>query len=149
MLLTDLKQDLTESMKKGDRVRVETIRFLLAAVRNSAIDKYGSAGESSLTDTDVADVVKKQVKTHKESVEAFTKARRDDLVKKEQAQLTILEAYLPAQITDEELKELLAEVASSGETNFGLLMKAAMAKVGGQADGGRVSAILRQLMQQK
>lgn len=136
-------------MKKGDSVRVETIRFLLAAVRNSAIDKYGSVGEASLTDADVADVVKKQVKTHKESVDAFTKAGRADLVAKEQAQLTVLEGYMPTQITDEELKILLADVAASGEANFGLLMKSAMAKVGARADGGRVSGILKQMMQQK
>jgi len=146
MLLDNLKADVLTSMKKGDHVRVDTLRFLLAAIRNHAIDKYGAAGESAMKDTDVMDVIKKQVKTHKESVEAFTNAGRSELVSKEQGELAILEAFLPKEISDEDLRKLLAPVAASGEPNFGLLMKQAMVVVAGKADGGRVSAILRELI---
>lgn len=148
MLLDTLKEDLTSAMKQGNAVAVETIRFLLAAVRNAAIETYGNKGEAAMTDPDVADVVKKQVKTHKESIDAFEKAGRADLVAKEQAQLTVLEEYMPAQISDGELKKLLADMVGSGEKNFGLVMKAAMAKVGGRAEGGRVASLVKQLMQQ-
>jgi len=146
MLLDNLKADVLTSMKKGDHVRVDTLRFLLAAIRNHAIDKYGAAGESAMKDTDVMDVIKKQVKTHKESVEAFANAGRSELVSKEQGELAILEAFLPKEISDEDLRKLLAPVAASGEPNFGLLMKQAMVVVAGKADGGRVSAILRELI---
>ncbi|MBI2405072.1 GatB/YqeY domain-containing protein [Candidatus Gottesmanbacteria bacterium] len=149
MLLDGLRQDLTASMKKGDSVRVDTLRFLLAAIRNSAIAKYDAAGESKMTDADVLDVIKKQAKTHRESIDAFTKGNRPDLVEKEQKELAILEVFLPKQISDEELKALLAQVVASRETNFGLLMKQAMTAVGGKADGGRVSSILRQMTQNK
>ena len=71
MLLDTLRLHLTSAMKARDAVKVSTIRFLLAAVANVAIDKYGAAGETKLTDADVLDVVKKQVKTHNESIEAF------------------------------------------------------------------------------
>lgn len=147
MLLDTLRNDLTTSLKKGDSNRVETLRFLLAAIRNFAIAKYGSAGEASLTDADILEVIKKQVKTHKESIEAFANAGRNELVQKEQAQLTVLEAFLPKEISDEDLKKLLEPVISSGETNFGLLMKQAMTIVAGKADGGRVAVILKQIMQ--
>jgi hypothetical protein len=147
MLLDDIKSDILTSLKKGDANRVDTLRFLVSAVRNTAIDKYGAAGESALKDQDVLDVIKKQVKTHKESVEAFEKGNRPELVEKEKAQLVVLEAFLPSQMSDDDLKALLAPVAASGEPNFGLLMKQAMMAVKGQADGSRVSSVLKSLMQ--
>lgn len=142
MLLADIQAQVTESLKKGDSVRVETLRFLISAVKNTAITKYGVEADTKLTDADVLDVVKKQVKTHKESVEAFEKAGRAELAEKEKAQLVILESYLPKQISDEELKAILAPVIAQGG-DFGPMMGKAMAKVAGQADGGRVSAMLK------
>ncbi len=146
MLLDDLKADILTSMKQGNRMRVGTLRFLLAAVRNAAIAKYAAAGESAMKDEDVLDVIKKQVKTHKESIEAFTKAGRSELVLKEQGELTILEAFLQKEMSDNELKILLQPVAASGEPNFGLLMKQAMTIVAGRVDGGRVASVLKQLI---
>ena len=149
MLLDELKADVLTSMKKRDHVRVDTLRFLLAAVRNAAIAKYSAAGEGAMKDEDVLEVIKKQVKTHKESIEAFTKANRSELVSKEQGELTILETFLPKEMSDSELKTLLQPIAASGETNFGLLMKQAMGVVAGRADGGRVSAMLRSMIASK
>lgn len=146
MLMDDLRSQLTAAMKSHDAVKVETIRFLLAAVRNVAIAKYGVDGETKLTDADVLDVIKKQVKTHNESVEAFANAGRVELAANEKAQLAVLEAYLPKQLSDDELKAILAPVAQAGG-DFGPMMGKAMAAVKGQADGGRVSAILKQLLQ--
>ncbi|MCJ7826294.1 GatB/YqeY domain-containing protein [Patescibacteria group bacterium] len=148
MMLDNLQTDMTQSLKKGNRLRVETLRFLISAVRNAAIAKYANAWESSLTDADVIDVIKKQVKSHRESVEAFEKAGRTELVDKEKKELDILSAFLPKGLSDDELKALLVSVVAEGDTsNFGLLMKAAMAKVKGQVDGARVSAMLKQLLQ--
>lgn len=146
MTLNDLQTDLNASLKAGKSVRVGTIRFLMAAVRNAAIAKYGNAWETSLTDTDITDVVKKQIKTHKESIEAFEQAHRSELVDKEKGELVILEEFAPGEMSDEDLKKLLAPIASSGETNFGLLMKQAMAAVQGKADGRRVAAMLNQMI---
>lgn len=145
MLLDTLKSQLTTAMKAHDAVTVDTVRFLLAAVRNVAIDKYGAEGEAKITDVDILEVIKKQVKTHNESVEAFTKAGRSELAEQEKAQLIVLEQYLPKQMSDEELKALIAPVAAQGG-DFGPLMGKAMAAVKGGADGGRVSAILKQLL---
>lgn len=154
MVLQDLQADLMTSLKAGRSTRVETLRFLIAAVRNAAIAQYGSDAEKKLTEADIIDVVKKQVKTHRESINAFTNAGRTELAQKETAQLDVLMGFLPKEISDEELKKLLAPVVASGEKNppaggqaFGLLMKSAMAAVKGQADGGRVAALLRQMTQ--
>ncbi len=145
MLLDQLQTDLIASLKAGKSDRVETIRFLISAARNAANTKYGNAWETSMTDADVVDVVKKQIKTHRESIEAFGKAGRTELVEKEKVQLAVLEEFAPKELSDEELKAILAPIAASGEPNFGLLMKNAMAAVHGQAEGGRVSAMLKQL----
>ena len=145
MVLQDLQADLMTSLKAGKSTRVETLRFLIAAVRNAAIAQYGSDAEKKLTEADIIDVVKRQVKTHRESIDAFTNAGRTELAQKETAQLDVLMGFLPKEISDEELKKLLEPVATTGEKNFGLLMKSAMAAVGGRADGGRVAAILKQI----
>jgi uncharacterized protein len=149
MLLTKIQEDINASLKAGSKDRVETLRFLLSAVRNAAIAKYGAEADAKLTDADILDVVKKQVKTHKESVEAFQKAGRQELVNKESVQLAILEEFAPKEMTDEDLKKLLAPVVASGEPNFGKLMREAMVAVAGKADGGRVAAILKQLVSSK
>ena len=146
MLLDDLKKDSMDSLKRGEKTRVDTLRYLISAIRNLAIAKYGAEGEGKITDADVLDIVKKQVKTHKESVEAFEKAYRNELAQKEKDELAVLVAFLPKEISDEELKAMLSPIAASGETNFGLLMKQAMAAADGKADGGRVSKILNQLL---
>ena len=107
MLLEQIRAQLLESMKKRDTSRVDTLRFLLAGIQHAAIAKYGNLSDSSITDADVLDVIKKQVKSHKESVLAFKNAGRSELVIKESKELEILEAYLPKQMTDEELRPSL------------------------------------------
>jgi len=148
MLLDDLHAQLTAAMKAHDTVTVDTVRFLLAAVNYVAIAKYGAQGDAKVTDDDVLDVVKKQVKTHRESIDAFTKAGRTELAQNERAQLGVLEKYLPSQISDEDLRKLLEPVAAAGG-DFGPLMGRAMAATKGQADGGRVSIMLKQLLSSK
>lgn len=136
------------SLKKQDKANVDTLRFLLAGIQQSAIAKYGNLSDTSVTDADVLDTIKKQVKSHKESILAFSDAGRTELVQKETKELEILQTFLPKEISDEQLKELLLPIATSGEKNFGLLMKSAMAKVAGIADGGRVSSLLKTLIPQ-
>lgn len=151
MLIDQLKTELQKAMKAGDSIRRDTLRFLLSAIHNSAIAKYGAQSEAKRTEADVLDTVKKQVKTHKESIEAFEKGGRADLVEKEKAELAILEAYLPKQMSDEELKKLLEPIAKTKEP-FGPMMGKAMTAVkglpaqAGQTDGARVAQVLKQLL---
>ncbi len=148
MMLQMLQQTVTDAMKRHDAMTVDTLRFLISAVKNVAIAKYGIDADTKVTDADVLDVIKKQVKTHKESVEAFEKVGRTELAAKEKAQLTILESYVPKQLSDEKLKAILAPVVAGGG-EFGPMMGKAMAAVKDQADGGRVSGILKSLMTAK
>lgn len=146
MLIDELRKTLTTSLKAGDRRRVDTLRFLLAAAGNEAIAKYGAKGEAGLTDADVLDVIRKQTKSHRESIEAFEKAGRTELATKEKEELAILEEYLPRQFSDEEIKKILQPLISNGEINFNVLMGQAMKAVKDQADGSRVSVILKRML---
>lgn len=153
MLMDRLQSDLNASLKAGKSDRVETIRFLIAGIGNLASAKYGAAWEKKMTDADVFDVVKKQIKTHRESIEAFAKGGRQELVEREKAQLSVLQEYAPKELSDEELKKILEPIAKSarknlpaGRQDFGLLMKQAMSEVKGQADGEKVSAMLKSLV---
>lgn len=146
MTLAELRADVASSLKKGDTVRVGTLRFLLSAIQNTAIAKYGNRGESALVETDILDVIKKQIKTHKESIDMFEKAGRKELVEKEKAELAILLSFAPQELTEEEIKAELAPIVATGETHFGILMKQAMEKVAGRADGARVAGVLRTMI---
>lgn len=147
MLLDEIKQQITEALKARDTRRVETLRFLLSAIRNAGIAKYGAGGEEQMTDQDIIDVMRKQVKTRQESIEAFSKAGRTDLVEKEEQERAILQSFLPKDLSDEELKGLLEPLLASGEKHMGTLMKQAMQLVQGRADGKRVSAMIQSLLQ--
>ncbi|OGG01896.1 hypothetical protein A2Z33_01495 [Candidatus Gottesmanbacteria bacterium RBG_16_52_11] len=149
MRIDDIEKDLITAVKSRDRVKSEALRFLISEIRYSGIARYGAGWESDMTAADIAAVIQQQVKRHRESIDAYKSAGRDDLVSKETAELKILTAYQPQQIGDADLKKLLAEVAASGEKNFGLLMKQAMVGLAGKADGARVSAMLREILSGK
>jgi len=145
-MLAKLQKQLIVAMKAHNVIEVGAIRMLISAVKNLAIDRYGVEAETKVSDTDVLEVVKKQVKTHKESIEAFTKAGRDELAQKEKEELDFLSNYLPAELSDEDLRAILSKVVSeSGGLEFGPLMGKAMTAVKGQADGTRVSKMLKEL----
>lgn len=145
MLLEKIQSDLTTAMKARDQERVDTLRFLIAAVKKFDIDTYLPGSTQSLTEADVVKIVQKQVKTHRESIEAFQKAGRTDLVQKEQAQLAILETYMPKELTDTEIAAIVAKVKAAGAANFGQAMGMAMKEVAGRADGGRVAALVKEV----
>lgn len=156
MLLDKLQQDLAAAQKARDQIRVDTLRFLLGAVMNLQIEKYPpsslgklgtTAGQSppGLTDEDVTSVIKRQVKTHNESIQMFGQGGRDDLVEREKQELTILQSYLPAQMPEDRIRDKIQEIKKNNPgADFGTLMKQAMAVLGGQADGAVVAKILKE-----
>ena len=137
-----------EAMKAGRRLEVDTLRFLMSAVKNRAIElgpkATPSAGGPSLSDADVLDVIAKQVKQHRESVAGFEKGGRAELAAKERAELDILAAYLPAGLSDAELDALVVEAVAAagaaGPADIGKVMKVLMPKVKGRADGATMKA---------
>jgi len=142
-LLQNIQDDLKRALKGGDRPRVDTLRFLLAGLQNARIAKL-----ADLTDEDVLGVLAKQAKTHRESIEAFQRGGRADLVEKESRELAILEGYLPAQLDEagvrERLRTLIAGQDLKGAADLGRLMKVAMPDLRGRADGGLVSRLARE-----
>ena len=137
-----LLNDMKEAMRAHDSVRLQTVRFLKAEIQNFEIDN----GE--VDDEAAQKVIASQVKKSKDAINDFKNAGRDDLVDEETAKIAIMETYLPAQLDDEKLKAIVqTTIEEVGSDNRGQLIGAVMKKVAGQADGGRVAAIVQQYLQ--
>jgi len=143
-LKAQLRSDMTASMKAGDKKRTATIRLLMAAVM--AEEKAGDAA-IELDDAGVQSVLKRQLKQRSESIEAFRSGGREEQAAAEEAEAVIIAEYLPAAMSDEELEAKVAAALSEGGftemSQMGAAMKAVMAAVGGDADGKKVSAMVR------
>ncbi len=144
-----LRSDMTAAMKGRDALTLGTLRMALAAITNEEVS--GSTARE-LTDSEVTAVLAKEVKKRKESAEAFEGAGRTELAEKERAESAVISAYLPAQLSDEEISELVAsavsEVAESTGAaptmrQMGLVIKAAQAKAAGRAEGAKVAAAVK------
>jgi uncharacterized protein len=136
-------EDMKASMRAGEKDRLATIRLALSAIKQREVDE-----RIALDDTQVLAVVEKMIKQRKEAITQFEAGGRADLVAKETAEISILQAYLPAQISDAEIDALIAEaIASTGANSIkdmGKVMAAVKAKAQGRADMGAVSARIKQ-----
>ena len=134
--------DVKEALKSGAKEKVSTLRMLNAALKNKQIDK-----RRPLTEEEVVETVRTLIKQRKDSIEQFTKGGRQDLVDKETAEVTVLEAYLPAQLSREEVdamvREAIAQTGAQGAKDMGKVMKALLPLVGGRADGKLVSELVK------
>ena len=143
-LKDDLKTDLTRAMKQRDQVRAGTLRMTLAAITNAEV-----AGSSAreLSDDEVRAVVTKEAKKRREAAEAYDGAGRAELADGERAELAVLEDYLPAQLDDAQLGQLIGDVVdqtgAAGMGDMGKVMKALQPQIAGRADGGKVAALVR------
>lgn len=142
MLRDSIGDDMRAAMKARESVRVSTLRMLMTSMKNAQVE----AGHE-LEDDEVLAVVVKEAKRRKESIEAYTDAARPDLAEKEQAELVILESYLPEQMSDDELASVvdaaIVEAGASDVRQMGAVMKLVMAKVANRADGKAVSAMVK------
>lgn len=141
-----LKERITEDMKAAmrakDSERLGTIRLLTAAMKQKEVDE-----RVELDDAAVVGIVDKLIKQRKDSVEAFQKAGRTDLADKEAAEITVLQAYLPARLSQDEIaaevKAIVAEVGAKGPGDMGKVMGAVKQRLAGKADMGQVSAAVK------
>jgi uncharacterized protein len=146
-LKDQLRADLTEAMKARDEVRTRTLRLVLTSVANEEV-----AGKSArdLSDDEVLRVLAREARRRREAADAFEAAGRGDQAAAERAEDDVLAGYLPAQLTDEELAAIVAEViketGASGPSAMGQVMKAATPRVAGRAEGGRVAAEVRRVL---
>lgn len=161
MLTDKIHNDLVEAQKSGDAIKLATLRYLTAGIKNREIElryllntgkapggAFNEKGE--LTDTEILGVIQKQVKEHLDSIEAFQKGNRNDLVVKESTELSILESYLPPQMAEEDIKAEVTQIAGdlpeAARKNFGLVMKAAMTELKGRADGAIVQKVVKEVI---
>jgi len=146
MLLDKLNQDLKSALKNGDTNRVSSLRFVLAQVKNKEIEKRGSNSgrESGLSDEEVIEVLRKEAKKLKESLDVYKKENRQDLADKEAGQLVVVEEYLPKLLDRGEIEKAIDQAIKDGFTDFGSLMKEVVGRLRGQADGKTVSEVARE-----
>jgi len=139
-----LQADLTDAIRARDEVKSGTVRMLLTAITNEEV-----AGKTAkvLTDAEIITVLSRESKKRREAVDAYTEAKREDLANKEKAEGVIIAQYLPAQLSEAEIKKMIedaiAETNASGPAGMGLVMKVLQPKIAGKADGGLVSALVK------
>jgi len=140
-----LRDDLKQSVRDGDKAKRGTIRLLIADIKNAEI-----ARQAELDDADILGIVAKQIRQHKESIEAFRQGKRDDLVAQEEAELAVLQGYLPQQMTREEIisaaRLVIDEVGAQGPGDKGKVMPKLIAQLKGRADGREINAIVSELL---
>ena len=147
-LKSQLNDSMKDAMKSGDEVRKRTVRMVLAAVKQVEVDK-----RTELDDMAVMNIIQKEVKNRRESLEEARKANRPDLIEANEAEIKVLEAFLPKSMPDEELREIvqaaITETGASTPADMGKVMKIVMGKVAGRAPNDRISGTVRELLQPK
>ena len=140
-----ITEDIKQAMKAGDTVKRDTLRMLLSSVKNAANTKLAPLDEG-----EVLGVLSKDVKRHLESIEAFKKGNRADLVAKEEAEMAILQGYMPKQMSREEVvkaaQEVIGAVGAKGPGDKGKVMQQLMPKLKGKADGKEINDVVMQLL---
>ncbi|MFM8790700.1 MAG: GatB/YqeY domain-containing protein [Chthoniobacterales bacterium] len=142
-LTAKIDQDIKEAMKAKQADRLGALRMLKSSLKYAVIEK-GAASEGDLADTDVITVIRKRIKQCQDAVEGFVKGGREEQAAKEKAEIALLEAYLPAALSADELaaivRDAIAETGATGKAQMGAVMKVVMAKAGGRTDGKAVNA---------
>lgn len=139
-LIDTVKQDVAGAMKAGEKDRVTTLRLILSELQKD--EKEGAGDEVA--------VLRRERKRRLEAARAFREGGRDDLAEGEEAEAAVIETYLPAELSDDELRAIVqgavAETGASSPKDMGQVMKAAMAQVAGRADGKRVSGLVQEAL---
>jgi uncharacterized protein YqeY len=143
-----IDSELKDAMRAKDAAKLGVLRMLKSAIKNSAIEKGGAA--ATLDDTEATQVIRKQVKQRQDSIESFEKGGRPELAAKEKEELAMLNAYLPQQMSAEELtqvvRETISAVGATSRAQMGAVMKEVQTKLAGRADGKSLSQeVQRQL----
>ena len=148
MIDKKIEADLKEALKNKDNQRLSVLRMMAAALHNEAINLKKK--DQGLNDQEQLAVLKREVKKRKDSVSAYQAGGRGELAQKEQAEINIIEQYLPASLSETEIRKIVEDViATMGEVNesqFGLVMKNVMTKLAGQADGSVVSQAVKDVL---
>lgn len=148
MLREDLQKALKESMLAKDTQKVGAIRLIIAGMKEKDVDARGK-GQKEATETDLMSMMQNMIKQRRDSIDMYLKGNRQDLADKEQAEIAVIETFLPKQMNDEEMlaavKAVVAETGASSMKDMGKIMGVLKAKYAGQMDMGKVSGIIKTL----
>ena len=140
-----LMDDLKQAMRGGDNVKRSVIRLVMAAIKNAEIVR-----RAALEDADILGIIAKEVRQRKESIEAFKQGNRQDLAAQEEAELAILQEYLPRQMTRDEViveaRRVIKEVGAQGLSDKGKVMPELISQLKGRADGREINAVVTELL---
>ena len=144
-LKAKILDDVKQAMRDKDAPRLSALRLLSAAIKQQEVDE-----RKELTDVEVVAVVQKALKQRRDSITQYEAAGRDDLAETERFEVSVLQAYLPAQLSDDEIRQevaaVVAEVGAAGPQDMGKVMPKLKDKLAGRADMGRVSAVLKEVL---
>ncbi len=143
-LIDRINRDLRDSLKSGNKEKTETLRFVSAQIHNREIEKRSRGNLEKLTEEEVLEVLRREVKKRKEAILMFGQSNRQDLVLKEENELVFIEPYLPKMMDREQIEIVVREVMASGKNDFASIMKEVMARVKGQAQGSEVGLVVKQ-----
>jgi len=147
--LEQINNDLKQAMREKNELVVSVLRMLSSAIKNKEISLRGQS-QADLSDEQIVEVIKSEIKKRKDSIEVYRQGGREDLANKEEKEKDLLEKYLPVQMSDEELEsitgETIAAMGEVGEKDFGKVMGQVMAKVKGRADGDKVSQAVKKFL---
>jgi uncharacterized protein YqeY len=145
-LKTQINDSVKDAMRSGDEVRKRTLRMVLAAVKQSEVDK-----RTALDDMGVISIIQKEIKNRREALEEAKKASRPDLAAENEAEIGVLESFLPKAMPADELRSIvqaaIAETGAASMTDMGKVMKAVMPRVAGRAPNDMISSTVRELLQ--
>ncbi|MDK2820083.1 MAG: uncharacterized protein PWP31_48 [Clostridia bacterium] len=140
-----ITKDMKEALKNKDKIKLQTLRMVLSSIKNEEINK-----QKSLSDEEILQVIQRETKMRKDSLEQFTKGGRDDLADQTKRELEILEGYLPKQLTEDELRsvieETINEVGAESNKEMGKVMGALMPKIRGKADGKLANKLVKEML---
>ena len=141
-----LQNDMKSAMRSGETIKLSVIRMAISAIRLVELDKK----LTKIEDGDISQVLQKQIKQHKDSIEQFEKGNRQDLADKEKSELVILETYMPKQMPEDELvalvKEVIAETGAATKKDTGRVMKLVIEKANGRTDGKSVNQVVMKIL---
>jgi len=144
-LIDRINDDMKQAMKNKDKFKLSVIRMVRSAIKYAEIEQH-----TTLSDEQVLDVLTRELKQRRESLQEYEKAGRTDLIEKVQAEIEILKAYLPEQLSEDELKDIIksviAEVGATSKKDMGKVMGAIMPKVKGRADGKLINQLVQSFL---
>jgi len=147
-LSAQITEDMTGALKKGDKTSVSVLRMIKSSMKNREIDK-----QSPLNDEDVQAILRTFIKRSREAIEKYAEAGREELAEKERQEMAVVQAYLPEQLGEDDIRQVVSDVISeinaAGPGDMGRVMKAVMARLHGQGDGRIVNTLVKGMLNKK